>query len=454
MSRRTVSEAIEQESTASVAPLSRRQILKGALALGAGGAAVGLTASRAAASGRRAPAVLRSSFQGKATVEIWDQQQSDKNIQDAYTAALTAFQQANPDVEVKITTFPYAQYRDKLLVAVNGGTGPDVMSLDEIWTPEFAAAQVIDPLDDRVAASTAIKPELFFTGAWDTNKYQDKIWGIPLNFDVWEQMYYNADLFKAAGLDPDNPPKTWDDWLAAVKTLTKAPDQFGIGMIGHKGEDTTVVINSLMYSNGGAVIDDSGKAVIDSPKNLAALTFYTQLAQQAPEGVANADEAGCAAAFTAGQVAIILDGSWQQDSFNQSAKFDWRIAVPPAPAGKSFIGALGGWNYAINKGSKSKDAAFKVIEFLSTEKEVQKTINSLTPALKAAGEEFVKEKRKQPDVILTTLNTGRPRPISPIYPQVSDVEQSMVQSFWSGTAVADALKDAHKQIEDLIAQNA
>ena len=59
------------------------------------------------------------------TIEVWDQQQSDKNIEDAYNEALTEFQAANPGVQVKVTTFPYIQYRDKLLVAVRGGTGPD-----------------------------------------------------------------------------------------------------------------------------------------------------------------------------------------------------------------------------------------------------------------------------------------------------------------------------------------
>jgi multiple sugar transport system substrate-binding protein len=431
--------------------LSRRQVLRAAGGLGAVGAAT-LMSRHADAAPTRAPFVVRQRFQDQITIEVWDQQQSDKNIQDAYNAALTAFQEANPGVTVKVTTFPYAQYRDKLLVAVRGGTGPDVMSLDEIWTPEFAAAGVIEPLDDLIAASTAVKPEIFFQGAWDTNLYQGKIWGVPLNFDVWMQMYYNADMFTAAGLDPNAPPKTWDEWLTVAETLTKAPNQFGIGIIGHKGEDMTVMLNSLMYSNGGKVIDDEGKAVINSPENVETLTFFKNLAQYAPEGVANAGEAECVAAFVAGQVAMILDGSWQQDTMNAQAKFDWRIAVPPAPAGKSYVGALGGWNYAINKGSKNKEAAFKLIEYLSTQKEVQKTINSLTPAMREAGEEFVREKRKQPEVILETLNSGRPRPISPVYPQISDVEQNMVQAIWAGTPVEDALKDAQAQIEEILTQ--
>ena len=432
-------------STSSNQPLSRRSVLRAAVASVAATAATHVPA-------RAATLEVPTLFfrQDAVTVEVWDQQQSDKSILDAYNQALSDFQNANPNITVKVTTFPYAQYRDKLLAAVQGGAAPDIMALDQIWTPEFGASGTILPLDDMIANSSAIQPDLFFQGAWDTNMYQDQIWGIPLNFDVWEQLYLNADAFTAAGLDPENPPRTWDDWLAAAETLTNPPSQFGIGIIGHKGEDTVVMLNSLMYSNGGAVIDDDGNVVINSPENVETLEFFRSLADFAPEGVANADEASNAAAFTAGQVTMVLDGSWQQDSFSQSAQFEWRIAVPPAPAGKSFVGALGGWNYAINQSSEAPDAAFKLIEYLSTNKDVQMTINSLTPALKAAGEEFTREKRRQPDVILETLNSGRPRPISPVYPQVSSVEQDMVQAIWSGTSVEDALAAAQQSIEELV----
>jgi len=336
-------------------PLSRRSILRGAVA---GVAATAATRLNAPAATLAAPSLIFR--QDAVTIEVWDQQQSDKSILDAYNQALADFQKANPTITVKVTTFPYAQYRDKLLAAVQGGAGPDIMALDEVWTPEFGASGTIQPLDHMIATSSAIKPDLFFEGAWDTNKYQDKIWGIPLNFDVWEQLYLNADAFTAAGLDPENPPKTWDDWLAAAEKLTNAPNQFGIGIIGHKGEDTVVMLNSLMYSNGGAVTDDTGKVVMNSPENVETLKFVQSLAKFAPEGVANADEAANAAAFTAGHVTMVLDGSWQQDSFSQGSKLEWRIAVPPAPAGKSFVGALGGGNYALSPSREAPDAALAI----------------------------------------------------------------------------------------------
>ena len=87
-----------------------------------GGARVGC--GRVRCGGRAAGTAGARAAQETVTIEVWDQQQSDKNIEDAYNEALTEFQAANPEVQVKVTTFPYIQYRDKLLVAVRAARGP------------------------------------------------------------------------------------------------------------------------------------------------------------------------------------------------------------------------------------------------------------------------------------------------------------------------------------------
>ena len=115
-------------------PHSRRSVLRAAAA---GVAATAANRLPARAATRDVPSLLR---QDAVTIEVWDQQQS-----------LTDFQKANPTITVKVTTFPYAQYRDKLLAAVQGGGAPDIMALDEIWTPEFGASGTIQPLDDMIA---------------------------------------------------------------------------------------------------------------------------------------------------------------------------------------------------------------------------------------------------------------------------------------------------------------
>ena len=322
--------------------------------------------------------------------------------------------------------------------------------MDQIWTPEFAASGAIIPLDDLVGKSSTVKKDLYFPGAWASNVYQGKQWGIPLNNDVWEEDYYNQAMFQSAGV---NAPKTWDDLTNAAKKLTKSPNQFAIGLLGHKGEDTVITLFSFIYSNGGSVLSPDGKTVtITDPKTVEALDFYLSLVPYAPEGTISRDEGGSADLFTAGKIAMTWDGSWQQDTYTSRApKLEWGCAMMPAPKGRKFVGALGGWNMAIYKQSSHSDAAFKWIEYLSR-KDVQTEVNSLIPARNDAGKDFVQKYRKSPEVILDTINAGLPRPISPVYPQVSDAMQTMMQDMLSGTKVKDAVDKAAKAIEGIIKQ--
>lgn len=383
------------------------------------------------------------------TLEVWDLQQSGKDINASYAPIIQSFEEANPGVEVKLTVIPYEQYLNKALLALNGSSGPDVLSLDQIWMAQLAAAGQISALDEQIEASSTITPDDFFAGAWASNVYDESTYGVPLNADVWEQLYYNADLFEKAGLDPDSPPTTWEEWNAALEKLTDpSTDQAGISLIGCKNEGSVVVTNSLMFSNDGSVISDDASSY-DSAENAAALEQYATLAEFAPAGVAATCEQDAVARFTAGKAAMLLDGSWQQDTMKTSADFDWRIAVPPVPEGKTFIGALGGFNLGISAKATDPELAFKWIEHLTTA-ENQVAVNSLIPALKTAGADFVAENRQQPDVVLETLENGGTRPATPVYPQISKAQQDAVQAILGGEDVAKALAEGSKAIDTAI----
>lgn len=384
------------------------------------------------------------------TIEVWDFQQSDKNILDAQKKAIAEFEKQNPKIKVNVTVFPIQDYRDRLLVAAQSAQPPDMATLDQIWMAEYAASGAIIPLDDYIAKG-GVKAADFFPGAWSSNVWEGKTWGVPLNNDVWEQMYYNKAMFKAAGLDPEKPPTTWAELLTACKALTKAPDQYGIALMG-TGEWVVVTMDSFIYSNGGRILNDKGtEAVINSPESVKALETYKALAECAPPGTPNRNEPEAVGLFTAGKAAIGFLGSWQQDTLN-SSKIDWGIAMMPTPEkGGTFHGTLGGWNMSIFAKSKKQDQAWAYVQFL-TGKEPQKTVNSLIPARLDAGKEFINELRKGPQIIFDTVNNGYPRPLSAVYPQVSKAQQDMMQAIWAGTPVKEAADAAAKEINAALAE--
>lgn len=377
------------------------------------------------------------------TIEIWDFQQSDLNILEAQEAAIADFEAANPGIEVNVTVFPIQEYRDRLLVAVQSGNPPDMATLDQIWMAEFAASGSIIPLDSYIEES-GLNPDDYFPGAWSSNVWNDQTWGVPLNNDVWEEMYYNRDLFEAAGLDPDNPPQTWDELLEACRALTNAPDQYGIALMG-TGEFITVTINSFIQSNGGMILSEDGtEAALNSPEAVEAIEYYRQLEQEcAPPGTANRIEPEAVGLFTAGQAAIGFFGSWQQDTF-RNTDLNWDVAMMPVPEeGDTFHGTLGGWNMAIFANSEHPAETWEYVAFLAG-KDPQKTVNSLIPAHLEAGREFIDEGREGADVIFDTVNNGFPRPLSAVYPAITQAQQDMMARVWEGEdvqAVADFAAD-------------
>jgi ABC-type glycerol-3-phosphate transport system substrate-binding protein len=383
------------------------------------------------------------------TIEIWDFQQSDLNILEAQEAAIADFEAANPGIQVNVTVFPIQEYRDRLLVAVQSGEPPDMATLDQIWMAEFAASGSIIPLDSYIEES-GLNPEDYFPGAWSSNVWNGQTWGVPLNNDVWEEMYYNRDLFEAAGLDPDDPPSTWEELLEACRALTNPPDQYGIALMG-SGEFITVTINSFIQSNGGSILNEDGtEAALNSPEAVEAIAYYRQLEQEcAPPGTANRIEPEAVGLFTAGQAAIGFFGSWQQDTF-RNTDLNWDVAMMPVPEeGDTFHGTLGGWNMAIFAASEHPAETWAYVAHLAG-KDPQKTVNSLIPAHLEAGREFIDEGREGADVIFDTVNNGYPRPLSAVYPAITQAQQDMMARVWEGGDIQEAADFAAEEINEAL----
>lgn len=385
----------------------------------------------------------------KVVVNVWDMQQSAANILEAQQRAEAEFEAANPNIDIVVTVFPYEEYRDRLLTAAQAGEPPDMASLDQIWMAEFAASGSIVPLDEYLATST-INPDDFFPGAWGSNVYQGQTWGVPLNNDVWQELYYNRDMFEAAGLDPDDPPSTWEELLAACAVLNNPPDQYALALMG-TAEPVSLILDSFIFSNGGTILNEDGtEATLSTPEAIEAIAFYKQLETEcAPPGTVNRLESEAIGSFTAGQTAMGFFGSWLQDTMKQS-DINWDIAMVPVPnEGDTFHGALGGWNMSIFSTAQHPAEAFKYIEFLA-QAEWQKAVASLIPAHLVAGQEFIDENRTGGDVLLATVQNGFPRPLSPVYPQVSQAQQDMMAAVFEGMPAAEAAEAATAEINDIL----
>lgn len=385
--------------------------------------------------------------QDQITLTFWDNQQTESGLSQFQQTAVDEFEAANPNITVEVVTVPYPEYQERLLLAVQGGNAPDISTVDQIWNSGFAVAGAITPLDDYIAGSETVQEENYFPGAWESATYDGQVWGVPFNVDVWQFSFYNNALLTEAGVDAESLT-TWEGLQAAAEALTDADaGRYGVGLFGHMGEDTVVVMNSFVYSNGGSVLDEEGMCALDEPEAIEALQYLADLAPYAPEGILNTASGDMRELFLNGSLALEFWPALEQPTL-QSSELDWGFVAGTAPEGMTPVGTYGGWNLVIYESSENQEAAWQFIEFM-TSPEVNGRVVDLIPANLEAATAFLEDNRSGPDVIFEHLNNARPRPLSPNYLEVSTIEQEMMQAIFSGTAVEEAAASACEEIDGL-----
>jgi ABC-type glycerol-3-phosphate transport system substrate-binding protein len=389
---------------------------------------------------------MPSVAQESVTLKFWDNQQTESGLSQYQREAVKRFEAENPGIKVEVTTIPYPEFQQRLLTAVQGGNAPDVSTLDQIWIAAFAKAGAIMPLDEQ-ARVAGIKADTFFKGAWDSANYDGKLWGIPFNVDVWSFSFYNNALMKAVGLDPASMVSFDGLKAAAAKLTDTSKGRYGVGLFAHKGEDTVVVLDSFIFSNGGKVLDENGKCALTSDAAVGALSYLQSLVPYAPKGILNASSGDMRELFLNGSLAIEFWPALEQPTL-QKSKLDWDFVVGHAPEGKKPIGTYGGWNLAVYQSSQHKEAAWKFIQFLTRE-DVNGAVVDLIPANVKAAKAFLEKNRKGADRIMEHLQNAAPRPLSPRYLEISDIEVTLAQDVYSGKDPKATAKKACDAIDAL-----
>lgn len=378
------------------------------------------------------------------TLQFWDNQQTESGLSEVQQAAVDRFMAENPDIAVEVTTIPYPEYQQRLLTAVQGGNAPDIATLDQIWVGAFAQAGAVADLTD-FAASAGLSRDGFFGGAWDSAVFNDRLYGIPFNVDVWQFSFYNQDLLDAAGVAPEDLT-TFNGLRAAAEAMT-GDGKFGVGLFGHRGEDTVVVVNSFIFSNGGQVLDAAGACALDAAPAVEALEYLQDLAQFAPDGILNASSGSMRELFLNGSLAVEFWPALEQPTL-QASDINWGFVNGTAGASGTAVGTFGGWNLAVFESSQNKEAAQRFIEFM-VRADVNGDVVDLIPANMEAAESFLAENRTGPEQIMEHLGNAMPRPLSARYLEIAEIQMTLYQDVFSGADVATAAASACDEIDAL-----
>lgn len=242
------------------------------------------------------------------------------------------FNASQDEVVVEPNVMPWDVLYQKVLTSLSSDDGPQVVAMSASNVPQYASKGALAPLDDFYADDTYMDTSVLPDAATDAAIFDGTNYGVPLNIAPM-MLYWNKDLFSAAGLDPEQPPATWDEFASMAEKLTVdengdgKPEQYAAAFADH----TTVPIwQMLLWGTGGGVVsDDATTAIVNSPESLEALEFWVEQVrdkQASPIGLSGADADKL---FQTGKAAMEIVGPWMTTGFDE-AGLNYGLAAPPA----------------------------------------------------------------------------------------------------------------------------
>jgi multiple sugar transport system substrate-binding protein len=320
----------------------------------------------------------------------------------------------------------------------------DVVSVDVIWTAEFAAKGWLQPLKDQLAVDTSkMLPATVKTGT-----YNNTLYAVPYASDGG-LLYYRKDLVP-------NPPKTWDEMMSMCSIAKKNNMDCYAGQLA-KYEGLTCNATEAINTAGGKVVGDDGKTPeVNSPESAKGLSRLADAYKSGniPKPAITYQEEQSRQAFEGGKLLFLRNWPYvfSLATTDKSSKVKGKFGIAPLP-GESGPGAstLGGHDAAISVYSKNKATAADFIKFWTSEETGRyfATQGSLAPVLSALYDDpTLAKKLPYLPTLKTSIENAVPRPVTPFYPAVTKAIQDNSYAAIKGEKdVQQALSDMQAAIQ-------
>lgn len=331
-------------------------------------------------------------------------------------------------VEIRVTPDSADQRHQLYVQWLNArAPAPDVLQLDVVWTPEFAAAGWLLPLDDFNPGRDA-----FFPATIEANSWRGGLYGLPWFVDVG-MLYWRTDVFEA-------PPATFEA-LATAAAGAQAAKRIRYGLVwqGARYEGLITVFVEYLGAFGGSILE-GGHVVVDSEAAVRALTTMRDHVHR--EGIVPAaaltwHEEETRFAFQNGSAAAMRNWPYafsllQGTDSSVAGRFAV-AAMPAATADGAPTAALGGSQLAINAHSRRADDAWALIEYLTAPQQMLERARVVAqfpsrPALFEPGAGLDDSLGIAPSTAREIIAAARPRPVTPVYTQLSEILQVHVHN--------------------------
>jgi multiple sugar transport system substrate-binding protein len=367
-----------------------------------------------------------------------------KDTSGAFRTVVDNFNKQNPNANAELLELPESadeQRRLQIQRLRAKSSQCDVLGMDVIWTAEYAAQGWLLDVSDALEA----KRDTFIPSTVETAEYEGKYWAFPFNTNAGF-IYWRTNQ---AG---DQPPESWEDMYS------QAQQEDGFIYQGARYEGLTVNFLELLYSAGASVVnDDATEATADSQEVRDVLTFMNKGIDDGavPKAVTTYMEEESRRAFEANRATFMRNWPYAYALAKDSNIADsFQVTTFPSYAGNPGAGVLGGYNLAISSYSENPEGALAFVEFAtSAEQQVPQVTEASLPAVVSDVYDMPEVKKALPfaSELRDAVEQAKPRPVSPVYPQITEAIYTNVYAALQGDKSPDqAATDMNSDIQEAL----
>ncbi|MEU7901622.1 sugar ABC transporter substrate-binding protein [Actinoplanes sp. NPDC049118] len=398
-----------------------------------------------------------TSCAGTGDLTMWERSGGNKQMVDLL---VEAWNTKNPACKINLTYIPHTEMVGKIAQGIASGDVPDLMGMDLIYAPQFEKAQQLVDLTDRIRDWPEL--ETASKGHLTVATYEDRLYGVPLYADV-SALFYNKDLFRRAGLDPENPPVSLAELRAYADKITAlGGDVKGYYLPGNCAGCNIFTVGPLMWAS-GAEIEATGPGdeplTGDGVKQVLQFTRDMVRAGNVHPGDRAENGETFHLQFGSGKVGMMGTGNFNITlARQQNPKMRFGIALLPGAAPNSSASFIGGDLVVVPKGSERVADAVNFMKFLLSD-EVQvdvyaKALNLTTREDMVENEHFAAEPLVQD--VARALTVGRTPYTTTFFEQINSPQgpwlQMLQRAYYTDDSLDTVIADARKAMKDVANQ--